>query len=377
MEKTKLRDQNSSSTRKAGQTTDKTNRITEKAHHTSGRDSRICVVGPGAIGGVVAGILAHKGYDIQLVTKHPELAMQISTKGIEVSGFCGNFTQPIPSVATSEQLEGTFDYVLIATKADGMVEAARGMLPYLHKDTGVVSMQNGICEDKLAAVVGEERTIGCVVGWGGTMHKPGKVEMTSGGECVLGNYKRNRDEKLETLAGILEEVIETRISQNILAELYSKLIINSCITSLGVLSGLYLGEILAKRKARDIFIAVISEAILVAGAMDLQVAPGAGGKLDFYRFLSPGCLSGFKRHLTIRVIGMKYRNLKSSSLQSLERGRKTEVDFYNGYIAAKGQEHGIPTPVNNQLTRMVREIEAGKRPIRPENFKELILEARR
>jgi 2-dehydropantoate 2-reductase len=68
---------------------------------------------------------------------------------------------------------------------------------------------------------------------------------------------------------------------------------------------------------------------------------------------------------------LKYRKLKSSSLQSLERGRKTEVENYNGYIAAKGRELGIDTPVNEKLTCMVREIEQGKRKIDPENFDEI------
>ncbi|MEN8203224.1 MAG: 2-dehydropantoate 2-reductase [Bacteroidota bacterium] len=334
---------------------------------------RICIVGPGAIGGVVAGVLARKGYNIQMVAKHKDLAEKISTPGIEVSGYCGDFIQPIPSVATGKELEGIFDYVLIATKGDALEDAATGVLPYLDENSRVVSMQNGICEDILAGVVGLERTIGCVVAWGGTMHAPGNVEMTSGGEFVLGNWKREPDEKLEILADILGNIIETRISRNILSELYSKMIINSCITTLGVISGLYLGEILVKKKARDLFIEVIREAINVAWAMGITVAPGAGGKLQYYKFVAPGFLSGFKRHLIIRVIGMKYKKIKSSSLQSLERGRKTEVDNYNGYISAKGRKFNVPTPVNNQLTRMVKEIEEGKRQISPENFNELNL----
>jgi 2-dehydropantoate 2-reductase len=80
---------------------------------------RICIIGPGAIGGVVAGILARAGQDITLVVKHPELAEKISKKGIEVEGECGNFTIPVPSVALPKELSGSFDYVLIATKADG------------------------------------------------------------------------------------------------------------------------------------------------------------------------------------------------------------------------------------------------------------------
>jgi 2-dehydropantoate 2-reductase len=107
--------------------------------------------------------------------------------------------------------------------------------------------------------------------------------------------------------------------------------------------------------------------------MELKVATAAGGKLDYYKFLSPGLVSGFKRHLTIRVIGMKYKKLKSSSLQSLERGKKTEVDNFNGYISAKGREFGVATPVNDQLNNIVSEIEKGERSIGPENFREINL----
>ena len=145
------------------------------------KDLRICIIGPGAIGGLVAGVLTREGYKIQLVAKHPDLAKKISRNVIEIKGECGNFTIPVPSVAKPNELSGTFNYVLIATKADGMIYAARKTLPFLDEKSRVVSMQNGICEEMLADVVGEERTIGCVVGFGSTMLAPGKVEMTSGG----------------------------------------------------------------------------------------------------------------------------------------------------------------------------------------------------
>ncbi len=332
---------------------------------------RICIIGAGAIGGVVAGILKREKYDVSLVVKHRELAKKISSNGIEISGTCGSFTVPVPAVATPGELEGKFDYVLIATKADGLRDSAMQILPFLDKSSRVVSMQNGICEEILAEVVGVERTIGCVVGFGATMLEPGRVEMTSGGEFILGNWRREKDLELEQLAEILGKVVDTRISDEILPELYSKLIISACITTLGAVCGLYLGEMLSKRNTRKLFIEVIREAVAVAGAMGIRVPPGASGKLDYYKFLAPGLFSDFKRHLTIRIIGMKYRKLKSSSLQSLERGRKTEVENYNGYIAAKGKEHGVPAPVNSRLTSMVKEIECGERPISRENFKEM------
>lgn len=334
---------------------------------------RICIIGAGAIGGVVAGILAREKYQVSLVVKHQELAEKISKSGIEVSGTCGSFRIPLPAVATPEELEGRFDYVLIATKSDGLVESAKKMQPFLDEKSRVVSMQNGICEGMLAEVVGEERTIGCVVGFGATMHDPGRVEMTSGGEFILGNWNRKPDPALEKLAEVLGKVVDTRVTDEILPELYSKLIINSCITTLGAVCGLNMGEMLARRKPRKLFIEVIREAVAVAGAMGIRVPPGASGKLDYYKFLAPGPLADLKRHLTIRVIGMKYSKLKSSSLQSLERGRKTEVENYNGYIVAGGKMHGVSTPVNDQLTRLVQEIESGDRSISPENFKTIDL----
>jgi 2-dehydropantoate 2-reductase len=334
-------------------------------------ESRICIVGAGAIGGVLAGVLVREGHPVQLLVRHESLARNITETGIRVEGACGNFCIPIPTVASTDNLTGKFDYVLVATKADGLENAARAMLPFLHENSRVVSLQNGICEDILAGIVGTGRTIGCVVGFGGTMHEPGRVEMTSDGELIIGNWNRRPDRQLEELARILISAVPTRISEAIYEELYSKLIINSCITTLGAISGQYLGEMLSGRKNRDLFIEIIREAVAVATAMGITVPAGASGKLDYYKFLAPGLFSGMKRHLVIRVIGLKYRNLKSSSLQSLERGHKTEVENYNGYIASKGKQLGVPTPVNEQLTRMVGEIEQGTRKIAPANLREI------
>ncbi len=331
---------------------------------------RILVVGAGAVGGITAAWLARKNHDTWLVAKYPELAEKISIEGIDVSGYGGNFKVQVPAVAKATELTGRFDYAFMATKADALLNAVREILPFLHEQSRVVSMQNGICEEALASIVGSIRTIGCVVGWGATMIAPGKVEMTSGGEFVIGNWDRDKDEKLEEVAGILRHILPVETSREIKSHLYSKLIINAGASTLGAISGLYLGEMVAKRKTREIFIKIIREAMAIADAMGLRVKPYAG-KLDYYKFLKPGPLASFRRHITICVIGFKYRKLKSSSLQSLERGRKTEIDYFNGYISAKGKEFGVSTPVNSKLTRMVREIENGLRSISVNSLEEI------
>jgi 2-dehydropantoate 2-reductase len=201
----------------------------------------ILVIGAGAIGGIVAGILKRKGFDVCLVTKHPDLAKEISEKGLEISGNCGNFTIKVPSVAEVTQISRRPTIVLIATKALDMPHAAIDVLPLLCEISTVVSLRNGIVEEELGSIVGAERTVGCVVGWGATMHSKTKLEMTSSGEFVIGYIDKKQDEKLKELAKILENILPVEISDNILPNLYSKLIINSCITTVGAISGLPLG----------------------------------------------------------------------------------------------------------------------------------------
>lgn len=99
----------------------------------------------------------------------------------------------------------------------------KAMLPLLREDSLVVSMQNGICTDALAAIVGKERTVGCVIGWGATMHGPGELEMTSGGDFIIGRLVKGEHPRMEALRQALSAVVETRVSQDIYAELYSKL----------------------------------------------------------------------------------------------------------------------------------------------------------
>jgi len=235
-------------------------------------------------------------------------------------------------------------------------------MPFLKPESTVVSLQNGISEPALANVLGKNRVVGCVVGWGASHNGPAELEITSGGEFVIGNIDHNPDERLAPIQQILQTVYPTRITNNIMGELYSKLIINSCINSLGVIGGVRLGRLLANKKVRRIFIELMREAMAVAAAMEIKVEPAGAGKLDFYKLLEGKTwLANLNRHLTIRIIGLKYRRIKSSSLQSIERGRRTEIDFLNGYLCDRGREHGVPTPINDAVCDMVRKIENGNR----------------
>lgn len=335
----------------------------------NGNSTSVTAVGAGAIGGVTAAFLKKAGWNVKIVCKHQEIADRCAKPGIHVFGRKGEDHVRLRALKSITDLNEPQDVTLLATKATECVDAARELLPFLRDDSILVSLQNGICEQALAEIVGRERVMGCVVGWGSTMHAPGELEVTSDGEFVVGAIDGASDHRLELTRKMLNTVMPTRISNNIVGELYSKLIINSCINSLGAITGLTLGKMLAVKKVRNIFIELMREMMAVAEAMDITVEPGGGGKIDYYRLLAQhGRIADFKRHLLIRVIGFKYRQVKPSSLQSLERGRKTEIDFLNGYVCEEGRRLGIPTPLNENVVAVIKEIESGARKIGLDNL---------
>lgn len=122
----------------------------------------------------------------------------------------------------------------------------------------------------------------------------------------------------------------------------------------------------------EIFIEIMIEALEVADSMGLQVPPYEG-KINYYKLVNAkGVWGNFYRYALLRVVGFKYRKLKSSSLQSLERGKPTEIDYLNGFIVRKAKELGIRTPVNEKIVEMIKEVERGKRKTSPENVEEIL-----
>ena len=260
--------------------------------------------------------------------------------------------------------------VLLATKATDCLEAAKELLPLLFADSIVVSLQNGICEDALAGVFGRERMVGCVVGWGATMHGPAQIEVTSPGEFVIGNIDHRADQRLPLVQEMLSAVVPTRISNNIMGELYSKLIINSCINSLGVITGMNLGKLLAGAKIRKIFTALMREAMAVAAAMGIKVEPAGRrktGLLPFPGWFEPLCNPEERRldpHYRIQVPPHQV----FEPAIPWRGGAEPRLITSTAYICDRGREHRVPTPVNDSVVSMIRQIEAGPRKISLENL---------
>jgi 2-dehydropantoate 2-reductase len=347
------------------------------APHVS-KGERLLLMGCGSVGGVIAGGLLQAGHKVAIVTHNDEIAQTINTDGLRLTTPEGQWTVPTTAHTHLDEVTGPFDAAYLAMKATEVEQAARDVAGYLSPGGYVVTLQNGVVEDRVGAILGRERVVGALVGWGATMHAPGVHEMTSRGELVVGELDGHVTPRVKRLKATLDAAALTTISTNIYGVLWSKLAINCVITTLGAVTGQLLGEMLQRRDIRRLALAITSEVVDVAEAHGVSLEP-VGGTLDLYRlYLPPDRRAGgfgldlMIKHAIMLFVGLKFRRLKSSMLQSLERGRRPEIDFMNGYVMERGQEKGVPTPVNAALTAMVREIEAGTRPTSPDNLESLL-----
>ncbi len=340
---------------------------------------RLLLMGCGGVGGVIACGLLRGGHDVTVVTHNEEICQAISANGgLRLTSLDGQWTMPAPAHVYLNGLQEPFDAVYLAMKGTDVEQAVRDVEGYLAPEGYVVTFQNGVVEDRVSAILGRERVIGALAGWGATMHAPGVYEMTSHGEIVIGELDGRLTPRVERLKSTLESISPVTASDNIYGLLWSKLTLNSATSATGAVSGQLLGQMLWRNVGRRLALTIISEVVDVARAHDISLEP-VGNTLDVQQLYLPPHRRGLGvgldlivKHAIMLVVGSKYRRLKSSMTQSIERGRRAEVDFLNGFVVEKGREKGVPTPVNAALTAMVREVEAGTRQISPDNLDELL-----
>jgi 2-dehydropantoate 2-reductase len=316
------------------------------------------VVGPGAIGVAVAARLQAAGTDVVLACRTKETAAALAASGIAAIDERGARIEARPRmVHMPSQLDGPARMLVVATKCQAAEEATRTWLPSLADDAPVVGLQNGVMGDRLKAIAGD-RLVECTVAFPATLESPGVSRQTGPGHLVVGPWPKAgpRDDPAayKAAATLLADCAPVQASPNMLGVKWTKLLINSCISTLGVVTGQDLGVLLRDRHAQEAFLAIVEEGYAAGKADGVRFEAVSGFRPGMFAAPVPG------RGILLAILARKYRRHRSSSLQSLQRGRRTEVDFLNGHIAATARRHGLSAPVNTALIGVVHRIEQGE-----------------
>jgi 2-dehydropantoate 2-reductase len=329
----------------------------------------VLVVGPGAIGLAVAARLQAAGTDVALACRTKETAADLARRGIAVLAPDGSRVDARPrTVHKPSELRAAPRVLVLATKCAAAEAALRTWLPGIGEETPVLGLQNGVIGDRLAAIAGD-RLVECTVAFPATLESPGVSRQTGPGHLILGPWPKAgaRDDPAahKAVARLLADAAPVRASPNMLGVKWSKLLINSCITTLGVATGQELGVLLRETAAQQAFLRIVEEGFAAGKADGVAFETVSGFKPGLFAARVPG------RRLLLEVMARRYRRHRSSSLQSLERGQKTEVDFLNGHIVATARKHGLQAPVNEALVDLVHRIEDSKAKPSPENLANL------
>lgn len=315
---------------------------------------KVCVVGAGAIGGLLGARLADAGHEVSLVARGAHLAA-IRAGGLAIKDDTGVRSRALP--ASDEPADfGPQDVVVVALKAYSIGPMLPRIARLLTPDTAVVTAINGIpwwyfcraggkfdgapveCLDPGGAMVralDPKHLVGCVVHGSAEVVAPGVVHHTSGGAFILGEIDGRVTSRVQALAAAIEATgLKAPVTARIRDDVWTKLIGNTSYNPVAALTGALMNDINANPALIELIRRMMLEGIAVAEAHGCRMTV----TLD-------------ERFALARKLGA----VKVSMLQDLERGRPLEIDAIVTAVIELGRKVGVPTPAIDGVEALVRE----------------------
>jgi len=295
---------------------------------------RIAVVGAGAVGGYFGGMLARAGAPVVMVGRRA-FVDAVKSASLKLDTLRFNETVGVEASTDIEAARGA-DIALFCVKTTDTAETSSSLAPLLATGAIVVAMQNGVDNVEQIRTASGIDALECVVYVAASVPQPGIVKHVGRGDLVVGP----RNERTERFVALFERAgVSCRISDNIEGELWTKLVWNCALNAVSGLGRAKYGQIAASADAWKVVEDVVYEVLAVARAANIH-PPG----LEDPKAALAGALK----------IAQQMSEAISSTGQDMQRGKRTEIDSLNGYIARHGAQLGVPTPVNHALYALVK-----------------------
>ncbi len=321
-------------------------------------DASVLVVGGGAIGGVTAAKMEGAVRRVAVLDADEEHVRQMRGPGLIVDVLGEERRVELEAHADPAGLDGPFDFALVTLKAPHLEAALRPLVERGLVRT-YVSLCNGLVQERIAGIVGEGSLIWGTVEWGSTNLGPGRLAQTTSAPFVLGEPDGETRDRTSLLAEVLGTVEDVRLTENILGQVWSKLLVNSSLSGLGAVSGLLYREVMDDPDGREVALALWREGHDVGMAQKLTLEKVLGVEAGSLVVRGP---EDRERVDGAIEVAMGYAGAtKASMLQDLERGLKTEVDVINGAVVDVGREYDVETPVNARVVELMHAMERGER----------------
>ena len=333
---------------------------------------RIGIVGAGGVGGWVGGHLARAGVDVTLIDPWPDHVAAIRAGGIVLTDPGKEYRVPVKAlhVGEAQSLHATpLDLAFVCMKLYDTDWATALIAPCLAPSGFVVTLQNGLIEERVAALVGWGRTVGCIagglyVGLAGPGHVVRARRPAQGSHKVfrVGEAHGRITPRVLSVAEMLRHVDGTEVTSNLWGARWSKLAANAMMSGLCAVSGLRLRQLYLDPVGQRIMVQLGGEAVTAGLALGFAVEDILGlaaGRWVAAAAGNPASLAEARAALEGQTVDMG-ENALSGMAQDLAKGRRTEIEYMNGYIVAKAGEAGTQTPTHAAIASLIRKMERGE-----------------
>ncbi|HEV3408544.1 MAG TPA: 2-dehydropantoate 2-reductase [Gaiellaceae bacterium] len=297
---------------------------------------KIAVFGAGGVGGYFGGRLARAGADVHLIARGAHLRA-LREHGLRVRSVRGDFEVSPPATDDPADI-GACDVVFFCVKAYDTDEAARRLSPLLHRETAVISLQNGVDnEEKLAAVVGSTHVLPGAAFIFASIGEPGVVVDAGGpGSLVFGEPDGVATERGQRLLALCKAAgVPAEFVPDIRVRLWAKFVFICAQAGMTACTRLPIGEIRATPASWEMFRRILAEVAALAAAEDVALpADQVASIMAFAEALEPG---GF-----------------SSLYHDLVGGRRMELEALHGFVVRRSRHHGLPAPMTEAVYALLK-----------------------
>ncbi|MFT5731205.1 MAG: 2-dehydropantoate 2-reductase [Desulforhopalus sp.] len=323
---------------------------------------RIALIGAGAIGTILGALISEGGEDIELVDTYKEHVAALAQNGATIKGFM-NCTVPVKAIMPCD-MSGKYDLIISLTKHQGLEDSLVHALQYMHDETVVLTLQNGIPEDVSRKLVGSERVMGGGVGFGATWLEPGASELTSGPsslQITFGRLDGKITEKAKEVKKIFSLFGESKISSNIVGTRFSKLTDNATFSGMSAVLGCNNGQILDSYEAMICIAHLGSEAGLIIEKLGIQPENifGLQPLIENVGFTTKREMDELINNYWTPIY-TPYRAGIASMLQDIRKGKMCEINQINGKFVELGEQLGIDVPYMRMVVEIVTKLQNGE-----------------
>lgn len=321
---------------------------------------KIAVIGTGALGGTFATLLVRAGHDVTVTTRGAGLTA-IRADGIRLSG---GFGEAHAHPTALERLVDTPELTLVCTKAQDAAAAIAENASVLD-GSPVIVVQNGLDGVTTAArLLPRSECFGALSIIAANYTAPGRVTITTPAPTYLGRGSGPADTRTAGWRDVLAEAVPTKVIDNFVGAQWTKLVVNM-LNSLPAITGLSVQEVVDHAGLRRVMTASMRETVRVGMKRGVRFGALQGlGDARLRLFSRLPVSLGQVLPLMMRARMGDVPN-QGSTLQSLKRGQRTEIDFLNGVVVREAGLADLAAPVNALLTALVHEVEASGAALSP------------